>query len=419
MAHDGLRICPAYSWSTVVLKDAFLANRLEELYSKKRPNSSAVLFPWAVRTFLGDFLSPPGINDAGQAGSNMLDLSPTVRSPKKLVIMVLLSRLEELLNRHKPTEADAALVEEVAAWMDRCRHLSKDERKCNDIYDEILAKRNLERKYVNERVQMIARVTESGPSGGLGNDAPSPPHSAEVEPVEMVGGRQPAGAPPSVPHRKVTSFGEAPAAPAAKRRQETHPQQPQHRGAEVSAPHAPPQPSQSYAIAEDPVSATIDRLRKVNNDLERMEETIDREEESISHFQAALMTFSRVLFVVGLALILLSGVSGDGYGILIAFLPLVLVSVTGHWIALYPETTKMMPLSVVCFITFLLYTLYTVLRWTIYDNDPAAPLNRQVLWFTLAFDALILVVTKYVHSILSIRQRVLLRQGNIRYPLKA
>jgi len=77
----------------------------------------------------------------------------------------------------------------------------------------------------------------------------------------------------------------------------------------------------------------------------------------------------------------------------------------------------MMP-SVVLSIIFavVLYPLYVVLRWTIYDTDPTAPLNNAVLWIIVAIEVVMFILAMYMNSLVSLRQRIFIRKGAILRP---
>lgn len=396
-AKKSWKLLPSYSWKDDVLRHAKLVQQIKDIYRVKYEQQ--LMFPYEVRAILGDFFTLPGKKPDGSRGNDIMDLSPAVKCAKQAAIAILFTKMEEVLETLPQGSLEADEFEVICAWMDRCKLWKTKDTTASKLYDEIITKRTRETRLVKGHMSTIEKIVQLDEAGEKGHQPlliddmkeatekidPQPRLLQEVEErrkrqIENSLFR-------NVP--KSATFSKTPKA----------------------------QPANPDGEQFDPVMQTLDRLKKTDADLDRMVETIEKENESISHYVDGLLTYSKILLVMYLISVVIAGMSGDGFAIMINFVPCVTLGSLGIVMALFTPKIAMMP-SVVLSIIFavVLYPLYVVLRWTIYDTDPTAPLNRAVLWIIVAIEVVMFILAMYMNSLVSLRQRIFIRKGAILRP---
>jgi hypothetical protein len=409
-AKKAWKVIPAYSWKEDVLRHAKLVQDIRRIYDTKYEQS--LMFPYEARAILGDFFTLPGKTPDGHRGNDILDLSPAVKAPKQASIAILFVKMEEVVESLPMGSLEQAEFDVICGWMEKCKVWKTKESHSERLYNEILSKRAKETKLVKGHMSTVDRLVR-GDEASLrgGPDVQPTPGDDMREATEDIERRPP----PSLGDER-------------RRKQQAASEGFLYRSSptatQKNSPQLYPKPHKvSYKAGEggepfDPVIQTVDKLKKMDADLDRMLETAVKEDESITHYISGLLTYSKILLIVFAVSSIIAGISGDGFAIMINSFPCIILGTLGIVLAVFtPRVSIMLIACVLSIITAVFfYPLYTVLRWTIYDTDPSAPLNRAVLWITVALAILLFIQAMYMTSLFSLRQRIFSRKGAIIMP---
>jgi len=395
-------VLPAYPWSAV-LKDALLVSKLKDLYNRPSRSMTVAAFPWPVRLLLGDQFSAPGREKSSRRqGTNILEMSSTVRDPKQAAVNVVILRCQECaqLSAGSTDQDDMRIVR---SWLNSWMVHKSNSSKCELLYDEMLAKRTRESSIVRDRREVTERIVREsmGPDAAA---ATADPLEADVEPAVTTSA--------STPSRLAAIPKARPIAPLPPRRvlpivkpsygkqgytsDEDDGDEEEERDGEGAA-----------EIEENMVSTAIDELKIEDANLTRLAEVVDLEDKGSIHFSKDLAKFSKALLVMYLISALLCGISGDGWEIMINFFAAGVMGVWGMYVALHPGGLSLTLFTITAMLDGLfLYPLHVILRATIFDNDPEAYLNGNVIASVVLIELVLFLIVVYSVSFLGIAQRV-------------
>ena len=398
------KVLAAYSWKDDVLRHAKLVQDIKNIYATKYEQH--LMFPFEVRAILGDFFTMPGKAPDGHRGNDILDLSPAVKVPKQAAIAILFVKMEEVLESLPARHLDQEDFDVICSWMERCRVWKTKEVSSEKLYNEVLSKRNKETKLVKGHMSTVDRLVKEDEwsSSKGGRDA------------QPTGGDDAREATEDIDPRSAThGFSDE-----RRRKQQATPEGFLKRSTlwEDPKPHRAATKARESGESFDPVIQSLDRLKKMDADLDRMMDTTTKEDESITHYVSGLLTYSKLLLIVFAITSVIAGISGDGFAIMINAFPCIILGTLGIVLAVFtPRAAIMMMADVLSIVTAIFfYPLYVFLRWTIYDTDPGAPLNRAVMWAIVVVAILLFIQAMYMTSLFSLRQRIFSRKGAILVP---
>lgn len=396
-------VLPAYPW-TAVTKDAVLTSKLKNLYNKPVRTMTMALFPWPVRLVLGDQFSPPGREKSSRRqGTNILEMSSTVRDPKQAAVNVVILRCQESLASDASKTLDAEERSAVQAWLNSWLVHRSNSSKCELLYDEMISKRMREAAIVRERRDATERIVREamGPSDAAGTG---------VEPVATAPTPTPASVLPLASDKKKDK--ERQRLLASPKLYTPSGGYARGGGTEEADDDDDDGDSGDAAdrngdVEEDYVSSLLDELKVEHTDLVRLEEVVELEKKGRIHFAKSLAKYSKALIAVYLVSALLCGISGDGWEIMINFFAAGVVGVWGLMVALNPEKYVLHLFTIVVMLDGLfLYPLHVILRATIFDNDPEAYLNGEVIASVVLIEMVLFVMVVYAVSFSGVAQRI-------------
>lgn len=353
---DVMAMHRVYLWDDIIL-DAQLVAKLEGLYEQVDSVTLKCLFPWKLRNSLGNDFCPPDPKRPRAPDILRLDGLNTKDACVRLVY-------ECLKDNPDP---------EVQDWVRVHSSNYRNPEWCNNFHGEMHTKRAFEAKTIREhleekrrRAAEMARAQEE--AARERTDAASFASQSDTEPVEHSRPKQ--SLPPS--------------------------SQPKLQVREDEDVDVEDELADTSRRADD----FLRRKAAEHRHLSASVEAVKRDRTNLLHQAASLMAYAHIMVAVLAAMWVTVIVSQDGWEVVITSVPTILLVPWGYAIAvdmrrIFHARKSIFVYAVACAAGLGLYTLHTILRATLYNNDHYTPLQTTTLVLVVTYLAALFMLARH------------------------